>query len=139
VAWLSTAPERLEGDKSNTPLLTRRQQLDNDGEEPELPACDAPELVQYLFEAGPVLYSGMGPVPLTYIEIESWQRIAGQRLTPWECSTLRRLSQAFADQTTKAAKRDCPAPYTSGEPTLAHRKEVDRKLRDFFGNNVAKQ
>lgn len=113
--------------------------MERDGQELDLPACDAPELVQYLFDAGPVLYSGMGPVPLNHVEIESWQRNTGIPLSPWECRTLRRLSQAFADQTNKAAKHHCPPPYTSGEPTEAHRKAVDRKLRDFFSGTVTKK
>lgn len=36
-----------------------------------------------------------GPAPIGYGEIESWSRLTGRRLRPWEVDVLRRVDDAF--------------------------------------------
>lgn len=38
--------------------------------------------------------SGMGPQPVPSTEIESWQRLSGVQLSPWEVDTLRMMDRA---------------------------------------------
>jgi hypothetical protein len=53
-------------------------------------------LIGWLFEAGPVLSTGMGLAPLCDRDLVAWQENQGLLLTGWECSTLIRLSRIYA-------------------------------------------
>lgn len=61
-------------------------------------------LIGYLFEIGPVMESGLGPVAITYGEIDSWCRLTGIRLTPSEARLLRRLSAEFLRESRKRSE-----------------------------------
>ena len=47
-------------------------------------------LIEWLFEIGVSMHTGMGSVPLSWQEIESWGKDLD--LTPWEKKMLRELS-----------------------------------------------
>jgi len=49
-------------------------------------------IIQWLSAVGPVMPDSSGISPVTYQEIESWQRQTGVELTPWEAETIRMLS-----------------------------------------------
>lgn len=105
-------PEKLEGDKSKTPEVSRREALRQKGiEDPDMPPADALHLVGYLFEIGPTLPAGMGEGPLTHGEIASWQHNTGVRLQSWEARLVKRLSIEYLNESHKARARDCPAPW----------------------------
>jgi hypothetical protein len=36
-----------------------------------------------------------GPAPIGYPAIESWARLTGRRLSPWEVDVLRRIDHAY--------------------------------------------
>lgn len=113
-AWLNARPEKVDGDKSKAPELTRRQQLEKDGiDNPEMPPCTAHYMVAFFFEVGPCASSGMGDAPLSHSEIAAWMQNTGIRLNPWEARTLRRLSIAYLNESQKATKRGHPAPWQS--------------------------
>ena len=76
-----------------------------------MPSIDCGYLVSYLFEIGPTMAAGMGSGPITHGEIESWQRITGIDLNPWDARTLRRLSIDYLSESQKATQMDCPAPW----------------------------
>jgi hypothetical protein len=38
---------------------------------------------------------GFGPGPITYAEIDAWQRVMCSRLLPWEVDALRKVDDAF--------------------------------------------
>lgn len=111
-AWLNAVPEKAEGDKSTSPEVSRREALKQGGsDEPEMPPCDTPHLVAWLFEIGPTLPAGMGEGPLTHGELHSWQLNTGITLHSWEARLLRRLSLDYLTESHKARARDCPAPW----------------------------
>lgn len=60
--------------------------------------------------AGACLNTGMGQVPLSWQELESWQRQNGINLKPWELSIIRRASAVYVEQLQLSAKADCPPP-----------------------------
>ena len=134
-AWLDAIPQS-EGKKdlpANT-VSRRDAALDKGGsiEMPELECGDY--LIKHLFDVGPTLAGGMGNSPITYSEIEAWQRITGIELLPWEAGLLRRLSAEYLAESSAATKHDRPAPF--GRPVSVRRstqKEIDRKLDSFFG------
>ena len=91
-------------------------------------------ILDYLFEVGPTMPSGMGSGPLTFSEIEAWQRAVGIRLSPFEAQLLRRLSVDYFGESHAATKIDCPAPYgESLQLVKSTQKEINRKLDQFFG------
>jgi hypothetical protein len=83
------------------------------GGEPDLPYIDpALELlVEYLFEAGPVSAVGMGPVTLTWVDLEAWQRATGVSLHPWQARLLRQLSSEYLAESSIADAHDAPPPW----------------------------
>jgi len=68
-------------------------------------------LLGYLYELGPTMAAGMGAGPITYSEIRAWMESVGVDLQPWEVRILRRLSLIYLNESHKAEKRDCPAPW----------------------------
>jgi hypothetical protein len=103
-----------------------------------MPDCPAPYLVELLLEAGPVQSSGMGVGPVTWGELESWQRQTGLQLQPWEVRLLRDLSRAYAVQLDAAHEPDCPEPAAL-EPSAEQRADVARGLRTSFRALMAAQ
>ena len=133
-AWLDAIPQR-EGEKDLPPNTVSRRDatLEKGGliDMPELECGDY--LIRHLFDVGPTLAGGMGNSPLTYSEIEAWQRITGIELLPWEAALLRRLSAEYLAESSAATKPDRPAPF--GRPVSTRRstqKEINRKLDSFF-------
>ena len=80
-------------------------------------------LVDILFEVGPVLEGAMGPVRLTNEELLAWQTNSKRRLAPWACKLLIRLSREYRDEMSKADKRGAKPPWIAPdakpEPTAA--------------------
>ena len=111
--------ERIEGDKSKAPPLSRLAQLRvdrGDDYEPEMPPLAGGEyLLAYLWETGPTLAAGMGAGPITHTELAAWCALTGTTLNGWETRTLRRLSIEYLNQAHKAEKRDCPAPWKAAD------------------------
>lgn len=97
----------------------------------ELPANPLPHLIDWLMEIGPLGTGGMGPVPVSWAEIEVWQRVSAIELRPWEARTIRRLSREFLDQMTKSKEPSCPAPYSTGAANAA---SVDAQFKKMFAH-----
>ena len=87
-------------------------------------------LINILFQVGPVLQGGMGPVKLTNEELLAWQTNNRKRLAPWECRFLVGLSYEYMDESSKAKKRDAVAPWTPEEVSPTELAEVSDSLRD---------
>jgi hypothetical protein len=118
-AWLNTAPERPNGDKSGEPVPSRVEKMRKDrGDDtfsPEMPPLEVGGyLATYLFEVGPAGSGAMGPTVITHQEIQSWQTLTGIVLQPWEVRALRRLSGEYIAESRKAEKRDRLAPWQPG-------------------------
>lgn len=76
------------------------------------PDNPAPHITDWLFEIGPTVPTGMGEAAISWEAMDAWCNRTGVDLDPWECRTLRKLSQAFINQRHDAKKPDCPAPYS---------------------------
>lgn len=98
-----------------------------------MPSIRAGEyLVHYLFEAGPTMPGGMGPAPLTFVELESWQRQAAIDLDPWEVRLVRRLSVEYCAESQAASKPDAPPPFKSSDVRRLQQAKIDRALNEFL-------
>lgn len=117
--------------------MTRLEQMEHQGLAPQLPpAGPAAHLVGYLFEAGPVGYGAMGPVPLAHSEIEAWQRNTGIDLQAWEARALRKLSIDYVSASGQAAAHDCPPFYMADEDLPERRQVVAKQIDLIFGARV---
>lgn len=92
-------------------------------------------LVIALFEIGPVEFEGH----LTWRELESWQRLMGIELEPWEAIVLIDLSRAFFQQKqeSKSISSLCPWPkgrniwkYVQDEKHKKQREAETARLKD---------
>lgn len=77
----------------------------------DFPEVQAPHIIRYLFDAGPVMAGGMGPAPLSYGEIRAWQDVSGIELNNWEGYMLRTLSREYLSMSLEATKPTCPSPW----------------------------
>ncbi len=112
--------------------MTRLQTMTDAGTQPALPNPGAAgHLSAYLFEAGPVGYGAMGPVPLSWLDIQAWQQATGIDLHAWEAKALRRLSSDYIGQCQLAEEPDCPAPYIDADQE--RRQAVADRVRAIFG------
>lgn len=79
---------------------------------PELPK-GAEYLVSLFYSAGTATQTGMGLVPLSWQEIESWVVCSGleETVTPWELGVVKRLSEAYSSEYARASTPSRPQPY----------------------------
>jgi len=135
LAWLNTAPKRMEDDKADAPQLTRLEYMRKSWEPewinddwvtqefydeqaavymPELPPVDdgVAHLVGVLMEIGPVLPAGMSVGPVTFREIEAFCSFPGApRLSFHEARLIHRMSAAYLSESTKATEHFYPPPW----------------------------
>lgn len=121
LAWLNTKPDSKAKDAP-----TRLEGMQKGGISPLLPPNPAPYLLEWLFDIGPSVSTGMGEAMIGWRDIEAWQSINGVEVQPWEARTLRRLSRDFLNQQYEAKQPGCPAPYSLDE------KQVRDRVADQF-------
>ena len=125
-------PEKPKNDKSEegakSRLETIREEKKNENFNPEMPPINLPShILAYFWEVGPTMPGGMGAVPLSHGEIESWQNNIGIKLSAWECRALKRLSIEYLNESQKATKRECPAPWKSDEAPVISLTSIDTR------------
>lgn len=132
IAWLNAVPK--DDKKRNVANATepdsRLNKMRAAGIEPVTPEIPAPYLLEYLFEVGPTVSTGMGPAIIGWRDLQAWQEMVGIDLEPWEARMLRKLSSAYLSQSLKSEKPDCPAPYVSQQQI--DREAVSRKVGNAF-------
>lgn len=116
IAWLQTVPESPKLKKAERGAMlqpqSRIEAMGERADELEYPPCDAPHVIRYLFDVGPITFSGMGAVPLSHTEIDAWQRNTGIELSAWEAGMLRDLSKVYIGMSEDAKHPSCPPPWT---------------------------
>lgn len=127
-AWLAATPGAPKK-KDEQDRRCRLERLRERGSEPELPPVDLGYLVEYLFEVGPVMQGGFGPVALTHGELRAWQDNVGLELQPWECRALIVLSKAYCAELAAATDPVAPAPWVPPEVAPVDRARVADSLR----------
>lgn len=60
---------------------------------PEIP--DDSDVIRALDELGWALSGGMGVVSISYVEIKAYMELTGEKLSPWEVTMVRRMSEAY--------------------------------------------
>lgn len=137
LAWLHAVPD--DGRKKSR--LASFRALDDEHPKLELPDIEseygAGYIIGLLQEAGLMSSNGMGPVPLSWVDIESWIRCAEYDLSLWVKLKIKNLSEEYVHELLEAKDMSRPAPYervvvVEDEVDLAaQRTKVQDKLLDF--------
>ena len=122
LAWLNAIP------KDSTDHKTRREIIEEQGGEIDLPPCSAPFLLGALLEIGPAMSGGMALAPIGWRDVEAWQRCMSVRLAPWQAQMLVSLSRHYVNFAREAEKPDCKAPWDD-EDIETRRERVARQLK----------
>jgi hypothetical protein len=103
-----------------------------EGQDIDLPECDAPFLVTRLLEIGPVTAGATRMAPIGWRDIEAWQACTGVRQPPWQSRLLVELSREYVSFSRAAEKPDCPAPWSDEARTESRREAIARSLKIGF-------
>jgi len=86
--------------------------LERANEEPEFPELPfRRHLAEWLFDVGPVMQGGMGPVALSHLEIQAWASNVGLEFEGDEAQWLQKMSAVYTDELSKSGGKDTPQPY----------------------------
>lgn len=91
-------------------------------------AGPAAYLLEHFWCVGP----SQGDSVITSGELRDYQANMGITLSPWECRVLRRLSVDYINESHRATKRDCPAPFTESSDALRIRRAEFQRNRETF-------
>lgn len=109
---------------------SRQETLLDRGIDPQYPDIEFGDyLIDYLFELGPVMYTGDGIAPITFSEIESWALLTSTPVSPFDAKALRFLSASFVRQANAAKDPKCPSPW---EPTMPDREVISDGVEAMF-------
>jgi hypothetical protein len=82
---------------------------------------------------------GMGPVPISWVEIDAWLRVTERELSMWERTTIKRLSEEYVSELVQATKADRPAPYIHEEDLdNIDRERVQTKILSVLSKFIRK-
>ena len=128
LAWLHATPKTEKNTKSR---MEQFKLISDEHPYLEMPAIDNyVYLIDWLFELGPTMQSSMGSSPLTFEEIRAWG--IDIDLSPWEASTLRRLSLDYLSMLHTGSEPKCPPPFVARKQSEERTKQVSNGLKDLF-------
>lgn len=121
LAWWQAVPEPPKSAQARSSSraarpVSRRAKAEAEEREVFMPHVvdEAPMyLVDTLLEAGPASGGGLGPQPLTWTDLNAWQRATGIELAPWEARLVRRLSAEYLDEHQRAREPTATPPWES--------------------------
>ena len=93
-------------------------------------------IVGLLHEAGLMSSTGMGPVPLSWVDICAWINATGVKLEVWELLTIKLMSEVYVAERLDTDPNKLP-PWIktiSEEELEQQREEVSNALRNFLRN-----
>lgn len=101
------------------------------GGQPDLPEIDQEIefLVAYLFDAGPMSAGGQSQSPLTWADLQAWERGSGITLHPWQARLLRALSAEYLSESLTADAHDAPPPWVREADREKIAKHIRRVIR----------
>lgn len=129
-AWLNTVPEKASKPRYKTSSA------------PMPPLEGGAYIAQILFDVGPARSGGMGGlIPIEEVDLAAWQSNRDLRLSGWEAKTIRRLSAAYAAETSVASKPNALAPYTPSKELMSvdQREKIAKAMGDWADKLNAKR
>lgn len=95
---------------------------------PDLSESKAEHVVGLLFECGLMSSNGMGPVPLSWQEIEAFLRVTEKDYLPlWEKQMIKSLSEAYVSEYVRASEHGRPDPFVQA-PEKIDREAVSNSI-----------
>lgn len=137
LAWYHATPKPDENSRRGriepaAPRISRIEECKRRRVPPRMPPNPAPHITDRLLELGITQAVGMGMAPISWSEMDAWQRRTGAVIEPWEVRLLRRLSTAYLAEGRKAESESCPAPWWTGV-TAREREIEEAALRSVLG------
>lgn len=137
LAWLRAVPQPPPGSRRAKAASDNRTKLSRIEAQygrtpPPMPPNPAPHITERLMEIGLAEAAGMGTVPVSWREIEAWQRLTGTVLPPWEARLIRRLSAEYIAENRAAEDESRPAPWRA-PVTVREVDTEESRLRSVLG------
>lgn len=140
MAWLNATPKPDPTTKPSkrvkmapeTLRVSRLDLLKRDKIIPQMPPNPAPHIVEWLIDIGLSESNGMGQSPISWREINEWQRATCIDLAPWEAKLIRTLSVAYLAEGRLAESETCPPPWRA-TVSRKEREAEDSRLRLVLG------
>lgn len=101
---LEKVDSNLAEDSSGAPIVPLEIEL------PEIPEYFI-HLRELFFMMGQILQTGMGIVPITWVELKAFIDVKELDLTLWERGMLKKMSEAYCNEYAQASSPMRPAPY----------------------------
>ena len=112
MVWLHTIPKNAQ--------FSRAEDMEMEGAEVIYPNLDNNYLVKMLYEdLGACTSTGEHLAPLSWSELESWQRQTGIKLAKHEVEILKKASEAYVAQTIFSKDPACLAPVVELRETTS--------------------
>jgi len=123
--WLHAVPEK----KKETRFA---DYVNRNKQNPPMPEVEhAEHLLEYLQEFGPAYYGGGNVAPLPFFEIKAWSDSTCTPISPWECITLRKMSERYVRGHNDGGKLKSAPPWA---PTTGFDKEaIATGMRGLLG------
>lgn len=139
LAWLRSKPQprQTKNKKQRTaPLKTRAQTFRDLGLEAKMPEIElCPHVADWFEDVGPASNNGMGVVPLSYGEIESWLNVTNLEVTSFEVDAMMMMSRQYCYQSVLSEDEKCEQPYKveyEQDELAAMRQKADEHLRGLW-------
>jgi hypothetical protein len=124
LAWLDAVPDESK--------ISRRDSFEKDGLEIVFPEVTAYHIIEYLFEIG----ISIGEHAITFNEIESWQRLSGIELQPFEARFIKKLSEAYLSAAREAADKDAESPWEDAPVYMSKAYLMARRMQKAIEDAV---
>jgi len=85
---------------------------------PDINEESAGYLIGLWQEAGLMSSNGMGPVPLSWVDIRAWEESCEVDIPVWEKLVIRELSEAYVSELLLTKEKMRPAPYMVEDDSL---------------------
>lgn len=73
-------------------------------------------IIEYLFDVGPAINTGMGIAPVGYSEIRDFRDVTKLNINSWDASMIRHLSRVYVAQFNESKSKTCPSPWSDAMP-----------------------
>ncbi len=124
-AWLQVVPDYEDKDRIRLSREAEFKYYQVEYDKAPLPT-NGRYLLSYFRHSGRFLQTTGGPTPLTWTELESFDRANQLDMTVWEKRLLMQMSITHVNGLTKHKAPDSPPPYVSEEDPLGKRREALR-------------
>lgn len=119
--------------------LSAYKALDEDHPSLEMPDVEtehsADYLVGLLHEAGLMSSTGMGPVPLSWVEIDAWLNCTQLKLDVWEKLLIKSMSEVYVGERLSATDPNGVPPWTKPvSDEEIEREKISNQLLTFLRN-----